>query len=189
MGNKKHVAWSLGGALLVLAALHGHTAPSQPQTVTAQQFRLVDANGNTRALLSCGPDGNPNLVFEDSHGHPRVKVGLEQGENPVVLVNSANGNARAQMLVEADGSLGMVLHDAEGRPRVTLNLSADGNPTFALRDKAGVPRASLEIFKGKPYLNFSDDQTKAAAAMLIGANNEPTILLRDKDGKPLWGAP
>lgn len=188
MARIAHFGWACGGALLTLAALHGHSAPPEPKTLVAEQFRLVDARGNTRAVLSCAPDGSPSLLFEDAQGHARAQVGMK-GSRSIVNLDDGDGKARVQLLVEEDGAVGLALHDAQGQARVTLNLAPDGSPTLALRDKTGVPRASLEIFKGKPYFNLSDDQSQAAAAMLIGATNEPTILLRDKDGKPLWGAP
>ena len=41
-----------------------------PQTISAQEFRLVDNNGKTRALLAFSADGQPFLHLRDELDTP-----------------------------------------------------------------------------------------------------------------------
>ena len=49
------------------------------KTVSAQEFRLTDALGNTRAVLGVRPDGSPALTFLDKQGKRRAAMSVTDG--------------------------------------------------------------------------------------------------------------
>lgn len=73
---------------------------SEAQTVVvAREFRLVDANGNTIAILGGHPGKEPflpiepGLRFYDKHGELRILLGLIPGEKPFVGFFGSGGKA------------------------------------------------------------------------------------------------
>src|SRR5438128_10348983 len=96
--RERFVRSPLWNALLVGAVLLAgdaalrtvRAAPEEPpKVVTAQEFRLVDANGKTRATLAAKPDGNTTLTFVDTEGKMRAGLGLsEKGESSLRLYDA-----------------------------------------------------------------------------------------------------
>jgi len=77
-----------GGVLSRLFPVGVAVAQSKPQAakvVVAQEFRLVDDEGKTRARLSL-VEGEPNLDLFDAAGKPRLELTLVKGEPNLVLV-------------------------------------------------------------------------------------------------------
>ena len=63
--------------VVVLAVIAGTALTAQPppaEQITAQEFVLVDASGETRALLNMAP--HPTLSFYDEDGEPTMILGL-----------------------------------------------------------------------------------------------------------------
>ena len=58
------------GAVFLTAAM-----PSTKQTVTAQQFVLVDGSGNQRAILAVDKDGQSSFALYDASGQRRLVLG------------------------------------------------------------------------------------------------------------------
>ena len=69
----------------------------QSQTViAAREFRLLDDNGNTIAILGGRPGKEPflpiapDLRFYGRDGELRILVGLMPGDKPVIVLSDAN---------------------------------------------------------------------------------------------------
>ncbi|UCG11081.1 MAG: hypothetical protein JSU72_10975 [Deltaproteobacteria bacterium] len=68
----------------------------EPQKVVAREFRLVDDNGKTIAILGGRPGKEPflpiapDLRFYGKDGELRILVGLMPGDNPVIVLSDAD---------------------------------------------------------------------------------------------------
>src|SRR5690349_8787441 len=74
-----------------------------PQMLTAEEFRLVDRNGNKRASLQVTPRGLADLMMFDGEG-----------------------NDRAEFRVARDGSSSLGFYDTKGTRRVVLGEASSG---------------------------------------------------------------
>ncbi len=80
------------------------------KVVTAEEFRLVDVKGRTRALLSFSEDGEPFFHLRDENDFPRVWLGVST-------------------------ETGMAVRDVDGTTRIVLSVEPDGDPSLVLRDR------------------------------------------------------
>jgi hypothetical protein len=76
------------------------------KVIEAQEFRVVDENGKTRANLAI-INGEPKLSFQDKNGNLRAKLGL-LAENPILALYDENENSHVFLSV------------VNGEPRLTL---------------------------------------------------------------------
>jgi hypothetical protein len=108
--------------------------------MSAQQFRLVDSQGQIRAVLGSipAPDGPPALVLWD-----KQKV------------------QRATLTLGVDGTPMLALADGNKRPRVALSVMKDGTASLILRGETKQPRVFLVVMpSGKASLTVFDDRGK-----------------------------
>lgn len=116
-----------------------------PQTVRAEQFQVVDADGHTRVVLgirngqpafellradgsigvsiSLSKDQTPNIIVRDQKGRTRVEIRLYdegEGEYPSIALTGYDGRTRAYMTVTPHnyGEVGVV---DDNRGTVLLN--------------------------------------------------------------------
>lgn len=182
--------------LLVIAVLsvtsllrHVSYANTTPSIETASQFRLVDASGNPRAVLSCSKDGDPSLSFLDSKGNKSIVIGLE-GDSADISMKNPKNKASVRLTMQSDGTNGLALIDGSGKMRTGIRLRPDGSPLLTMDDTSGIPRVVLESrADGSPALLLSNSNQKGGAAVLVGANNDPAILFNSADGKLIWSVP
>ena len=119
--------------MLATSRARAATEP-EPEAVTASEFRLVDVEGKTRALL-CLEDNNPRLRFYDEQGTVRatfkldtygpglvfaqengkLAMGLGSTDNIVSLGLGHDGNLRAVFSVDEAGKPGIIFRDSTGR--------------------------------------------------------------------------
>ena len=105
----------LGGVLasffiLGSSALAQLTPADTPKTITAQEFRLVDTHGHTRALLAITENGQPSLHLLDEFDTARVWMGIST-------------------------ETGVALHDVDGKTRLVLSVDNQGEPSLVVRDR------------------------------------------------------
>ena len=102
------------GTFLVGSSVVAQPGPTdEPDTlraVAAQEFRLVDAQGRVRALLSLSEGGEPFLRLRDQNDTNRVWMGISD-------------------------DTGMAVRDVDGKTRVVLSLNTQGEPSLVLRDR------------------------------------------------------
>lgn len=88
------------------------------EVVKAEEFQLVDKEGNIRAKLGF-VDGEPCLQFIDSNGCERIRIGMKSDEPSIRILNSdvstlvaigaIDTNHTGIMLCDEVGSLGMTM--------------------------------------------------------------------------------
>ena len=111
--------------------------PSTATIVTAEQFRLVDQAGETRASLSVEGDGTPRLDLHDQNGHRRVGLYLLPNGAPRLGLFDETGMHRALLALLPNGEPGLIFFDRSGTPHTSLAISPDGNSRLVLGDKDG----------------------------------------------------
>lgn len=112
------LAGTLGGILspLIFAEKSVLADMRFPSISTAEEFRLVDAQGRMRALLAFSGDGEPYLALLDQHETRKVWLGLSKDS-------------------------GLAIRDTDGETRLVLSLDRKGEPTLVLSDRQQNTRA------------------------------------------------
>ena len=109
-----------------------------PKSIAAQEFRLTDAQGNTRATFGPRPDGSAGLTFVDKQGKRRATMGVtDAGESSIVFYDT-NGKIRADLAVLPDGNAGLLLLDKSEQTRLL------GPPALGWK-----PRSSAQRQRGQ----------------------------------------
>lgn len=182
---------TLVGLLLAgdLAIRMVHADPPVPKTISAQEFRLTDAQGKTRARLGVGQDGGPALTLLDEKGSRRAAVSLTgQGETSLSFYDNSD-KMHASLTVLPDGNAGLFLLDKTEKPRMAARLRADGSPVFVLSDSDGKQRALLDVPADKSAsLSLKSRSEKGGIGLVVAPDDNPIAVLKDKDGKTVWGA-
>jgi hypothetical protein len=124
-------------------------------------FELVDDEGNVKATLTVGPDGDGLLALRDAAGAVRVLVRPgsidlidPQGNQRVEVMESGPGglavwdeNGRHRILVghgpAPDRDASIELWDSDGHYRVGLGVWPDGSTGVELLDDRGNVRGRL----------------------------------------------
>ena len=208
------VTLSLGvAALILMGQTKTASQSSATQEVRAQKFSLVDAQGNSRAVLLSTPKGDVLLSFNDktkssearlvlgagAEGLPfialrdkddklRVMIGLQTG-TPRATFHASDGRERAWVSVEKDGSPIIGLRDHEGKPRSILTVGSDDTPRLALASKEGKPRFVIGGTSDQYGMAFFDSNGKLRAELETKSDGAPSLVFADRDEKPIWRAP
>lgn len=133
------------------------TADAAPPVVRAQSFELVNATGETRAVLGT-LDDVPLLGFVD-----------------------ASGVHRAALLLDTDGSPGIFLRDQDAPVRASLYLN-DGSPTLGLQQAEDGGHVEARIDHAGARIVLQDRNDTIRAALTMGATGQPALLLQDAGG-------
>ena len=133
------VAGLIGGAvsnwLFVARTAEAQETKKHEKVVIAEQFRLVDKEGNLRGAIGLSGKEAPKLWFYDEGGTPRIGMVLSDKGVPTLEFS-----------------------DGVGKPRIGMNLSDKGVPTLGLYDEVGTPRLGMVLSdKGGPGLVLCDE--------------------------------
>ena len=136
------------------------------KVISAQEFRLVNASGKTRATFAVGALGGVTLNFFDVENKSRAVLGL-----------SANGSPSLKLSV--GGAL--ELRDERDRVRSKIVMLSDGSPSIRLFDEVGNSRAIIGS------INLENPETARIGS--LEKRPESSLVLLDKDKKVIWSAP
>jgi len=151
------MALGLGTALLWYSVRSG--LPGSPQTVSARQFVLRDANGRVRGAWGVDDSGAVRLALSDESERQRVRLSLLQ-----------------------DGSAGLSFADSADRKLAVLGLLPDNTTNLALTDPAGIPRAVLGVASdGSSNLVFADREGSTRAGLGVDNRGLGTFSLAERD--------
>ena len=126
------------------------SAQNNSKIISAQEFRLVDASGNVRALFTDDPKfarGTPSLMFYDRKNKIRLAVGQYELPAPNIQLSDENGS-EVFSLTHFQGTTSMqfnrVFSDGKGM--------SGGDPALVLSNNAE-DGANVKIFgKGDKML-------------------------------------
>ena len=157
------------------------------EAIAAEEFRLVDKNGNVRAVLELSEVGQPRLLFFDKDDKLRISFYVEDEEPGVELLDK-NENTRASLGLGDNGQPSLLLLDKEEKVHVSLEMGEDGGPGLDLYDPAGELRASLALFGDDDSSNLvlidKDGKRRKTTKSGEGTDEQPLLVLYDKDGEP-----
>lgn len=126
----------LGGDL-ALRSVHAAPDPEPPKVVTAQEFRLVDKSGATRATLQTQEDGNPGLAFFDKGGKVRVTLFVKGDGSSLLAFHDPQSKQRTELEQDSDGTGGLTLTNAKGTGGAAFVIAPDHAPVAVFKDKDG----------------------------------------------------
>ncbi len=146
------------------------TSPTA-KVITAEEFRLVDQEGRTRAVLGMDTEGTePSLVFFTKEGANLVRLGLKGFFPELSFLSSLSGKPKPSIILSG-------LAEA---PSISL---LGFMPGMLLKDKEGNNRISLRLAGSSGYLWLQDENKKFRVSLGVGKNGEPSLRLSNKDGK------
>jgi len=128
-----------------------------PAVIEAREFRVVDADGTTRAMLGMTEEG-PRLRLCDAAGERRLGAG-----------------------VMADGVCGLSIYGPEGKPRLALTLLPDGLAQFevaGVEDDPGAVALVVQPDGSRAVAIAERSGTRAAAQLSVTADGVRTLKLQ-----------
>jgi len=177
---------SAGGALSGMCWTAWAEAQSA-KLLTAQEIRLVDASGRTRALLSL-LRGRPRLIMTDQNGEFRVELGMDADGLPNLTLRDRNGRARTFLALTSQDQPTLRCADEKGGTRIRLDLRPTGDPALIMQDQAGRDRLALWQEAGELGLALADTSGRPRAGLVIKADR-PALSFYDQDQAVIWSAP
>ncbi|MFA5032550.1 MAG: hypothetical protein WC614_05975 [bacterium] len=154
---------------------------SNNKVIEAQEFRVVDRNGKSHAILGILRDGNPELVFWDENGQNRAALYITDGV-PGLTLRDENGKQRASLCLTG-GDPRLMFYNENGVLSVHLSGMKE-DPGLMLSDENGKASVILTGMNGNPGLSLFDGNGKSAAMLSI-MKGKPGLSLFDKNGNPL----
>jgi hypothetical protein len=98
----------------------------------------VNQNGERRAVLGVGLEGEPTLALYAKNGAVRVELGLQpDGRSTLLFFDQDKQTPRAGLALLPNGSPSLELSDKAGTLRTTFGLGGDGVPILGGFDEQG----------------------------------------------------
>ena len=149
------------------------------KVVAAEEFRLVDKEGNTLSTWGMYA-GGPGMVLFSKKGKFRAVFSLTSpGESPVLTFADKNGVHRATVGLGDKRQPYLTLRDQVGKERISLSLDDKGDPYVVLYDSNENERAVLGTV----------DLTKVKRTGTIEKMAISSLVLLGEDGQVTWRAP
>ena len=153
------------------------------RVMEGSEFRLIDANGKTRARLAMGVAGGPKLTFFDTKDLPIA--GIDGGKEPSLFLTGWDNAAHILLRITKD-SYGLDL--ADKRPRATLSVS-NNSTGLDFWDEFGDPQATMSVDKASGYITFRNAKGKVSSQWVDSRATGASLVLYDKSEKAVWSAP
>ena len=140
------IGGGLSGKVLAPRRAIAQITQDHERVITAEQFQLVDKEGNMRVIIGMSPKGEPVLGFTDENGKTRIFLGLtsadgetwpilkfrDAAEDMRISISGGNGNPRISVL------------DEYGNSRAVIGCAAlKATDTGSLETK---PESSISLF-------------------------------------------
>ena len=90
---------------------------------------LQDAQGQTRATLTVGADGNPALALCSPDGMERAGLAISPKGNSTLRLFSDYGQVRVALQVDRDGKIALKLDDPKARNKTARSYNGNDTPT------------------------------------------------------------
>jgi hypothetical protein len=158
-------------------------APQQPaaqsapaEVIRAKRIELTDDQGNVRALIGIGSDGEAIIKLLGKDG--KTTLALKPTDGLGIL----GEDGKRKIVVGAAGAgYGIGVYDSKGKPRAEVTL-VDDEPMMAMSDSNGKFRVEMFLIKDQPVLNLSDGTDNGASVRLKVKGSAPSVLLTDGSG-------
>ena len=169
---------ALGATVLVVGglALTGWMSP-QDETVTAQRFMVLDAEGIPRGMFGVLADGaSVGMMFTDLAGAKRIELSTDPDGSPRVALWDDQERLRADIGMAADGAARIVLADPSETGRAALSVGNDGSAQMVFIDADGSTNRAMigTLGDGRSVLLIYDE--KGQVLTQLPANMAPVSL-------------
>lgn len=177
------VGGSLAGGLAV--------AQGKKRVITANEFRLLGPDGDTRAVLEVTPNGGVALVMNWINGRPGVLISANHLGNSRVFLADERGVPRTGLAVTSKRLAGVVVNDAKGKLRAAM-MEQNGTAQVSITRPGQPRRFALDLMvssRGYPNLAFKDPLGHNRLFLALGQQDKPVMWLFDDQSRRVWGAP
>jgi len=125
---------------------------NEKKVIVANEFRLLDPNGNTRAVFSAAADsvdfaisnakGIPQIKLSandsglssfnlyDAEGQEKIEISVDDQGTHIHL--AGEGKQESYLFLKNTGASGLVLTDKDGNRRVEAKVGSDLQPNFTV---------------------------------------------------------
>lgn len=100
---------------------------AQAETVTAEDFQLVDSSGRVTAQLTTGGEGVPGLFIYDNNHVPRVTIGLYVDQSPTIVINDDKGRATGILRMRNNNGDPVIVLKENGQDKIIIDKNGIGN--------------------------------------------------------------
>ena len=104
-----------------------------PKVIEAEEFRLVDAEGQLWAMLHAR-DGDPTLELRDEQRRTGLTLKIENGR-PLINLEYGGELGVVGLGVSEEGDIGIQVSATDGKMRFMLQVSRDGDAKMMLLDR------------------------------------------------------
>ncbi len=145
----------------------------------------TDASGNNRVEMGVDPDGTPRLALYDQTGLVRSEIGMREDGSPTIVLTDSAEARRIAISATNDGAGQLILFGQDGTvQRGMVGTFANGEPAIVFSDASDAPRASLNMSSegAAQWRFFGPDGTTERAAIGVYADGTPIVKLADSLG-------
>jgi hypothetical protein len=152
--------------------------------IVAEQFRVKDKNGVTRAFFGLQNEEELNLILKDKNGITGVMLNF-------------NANKGSELyLIDKDETFTYItpgdifLMYGNSKAYTHLGKLEDGQSTLEFADKNEVTRAKIGLASsGEPMLGFADKSENLRLGFSVMNSQGPLYGCYNEKGEGIWGAP
>jgi len=201
--NRRYRLALAGAALLCFGWAACSLAPQTKNSLSAERFVLVGADGTERATLELDAKGNPmlqmrngeasallttngpSLLLRGPDGKTGAFIGIDGQNTSRVDLTSQRLMDGVRLRAHPDGSAGVYVLDVTGRERGSLESFAPGGSALTFRDGQGKLRSHLGLDEGNlPSLILLDEKNARRIGMVVQADGNGLLEMSDGKGQP-----
>jgi hypothetical protein len=127
----------MGSYVLFHEGVEAQEPPQATKIVSAEEFRLVNQDGEPRARFLLWNDQLPALTMADEKCQNRVFLGVFNMAQPALILTDEDCKQRASLDLQPEGLPTLTLRDENDTTRARIHLLKDGSPTLTLFDAKG----------------------------------------------------
>jgi len=182
----------MGGVLSIWFLLPPSVlAQGEPQKViTAQEFRVVDEDGQVKVLINVLPDGSPSLILfgespalalVDQNLESRLMIGIFADQKPGLVIYDKSGNSRAELALGGTGNPRLTLQDEEENKKIELTVGTNLRSTIRAILESGEKSEPDEFIEPHMILSDGKSSTWITTSSLDISNERPHLTLTDEE--------
>lgn len=108
------------------------------QTIRTRDLRLVDADGNDRAILTTNNEGNVSLKLTGANDNTHLSIGVDKDGRILIEAVDAEGIQRIKLAMAANGGhTELSFSERNRKPRMILMAEDKGPAGLFILDQYG----------------------------------------------------
>ena len=115
-------------------------------SIETRQLRLVDAEGQVRALFRVDNEGSPSLKFVDKSGDVRIALSIDESGRAVIEL-LREGKVGVTLHVDDRGGSARI-HDSVGNVRIKAEIADLEGPRIEFYNAAGLRESFVPAASG-----------------------------------------